>query len=209
MPSTTMTTTACTWALRLALVLALALAAPGGSAAAPAGVIEFELSGVVWQQLYDHNTGRYYFSDTSNAHTQWEDPRTAGHAAGGSGLVASLVLAPLAFLGVCMFVRVMYLQVYHPEYLYPRRFRRHHRKKGAAKPKVCALLSRRPPLCRCVLTPTKREHTDARPIFPPPISPPKKTSFALKPLSPKSTKIAARSQKSKTGKGAGRRTTRS
>lgn len=92
--------------------------------ATPAGVVEFDLSGVRWQQLYDHNTGRYYFSDTSNSHTQWEDPRKAGQQAGagiGGGLVATLALAPIAFLALAMFVRVMYLQMYYPEYLNPRR----------------------------------------------------------------------------------------
>ena len=77
------------------------------------------------------NTGRFYFSDTSNSHTQWEDPRKAGGAGDGigGGLVAMLALAPIGFLAVAMFVRVMYLQVYYPEYLYPKRYRKM-KKKG-------------------------------------------------------------------------------
>lgn len=140
-PLTTTTTTATmTRTLRLVLALALVLQVPGGSRASPAGVIEFELGGVRWQQLYDHNTGKYYFGDTSNSHTQWEDPRKAGDAAenSGGGLVATLALAPIAFLGVAVFVRVMYLQMYHPEYLYPRRYRKN-RKKGFARSKGALL----------------------------------------------------------------------
>ena len=83
------------------------------------------------------NTGRFYFSDMSNSHTQWEDPRKAGGAGDGmgGGLVATLALAPIAFLAVAMFVRVMYLQVYYPEYLYPKRYRRM-KKKGFPRNKV-------------------------------------------------------------------------
>ena len=125
----------------LALVTLVLLQSPVGSRATPSGVIEFEVGGVRWQQLYDHNTGRYYFSDTSNSHTQWEDPRKAGAAGPDGGLVATLALAPIVFLGVAMFIRVMYLQVYYPEYLYPKRYRKA-RKKGFPRNKVSTLRNR-------------------------------------------------------------------
>jgi len=41
-----------------------------------------QLAGVRWQQLFDHNTNSYYFSDTGSGHTQWEDPRKAGEGQG-------------------------------------------------------------------------------------------------------------------------------
>ena len=148
--TTTTSTTSTAWllpvrhlaAVAIAVTLVLLLHAPpvvSSSSRAPrspgAGVIEFDVGGVRWQQLYDHNTGKYYFSDTSNSHTQWEDPRKAGTAGPGGGLIATLALAPIALLGVAMFIRVMYLQVYYPEYLYPKRYRKV-RKKGFPRNKV-------------------------------------------------------------------------
>lgn len=139
-PTPTLSRGALALALATVTMTVIRPAQPGGLVgASPSGTVEFYLSGVRWQQLYDHNTGKYYFSDTSNAHTQWEDPRMAGQAAGGlgGGLVATLALAPIAFLGVAMFVRVMYLQAFHPEYLYPKRYRKS-RKRGWARSKVRA-----------------------------------------------------------------------